>query len=214
MKNKMILGLAASSLVASAAMSDMYVGVEYGAASNKKNYKDTYYESIPSFGHYAEETYSGKVNDDYSDIKLKIGAGEDGSVKIQGTISFIDYDKIWFDDTNTEYVEFGLDLIKEFEVNPQFYPFIKGGMGIGSMDVEGYSESYILAISLNLGAGVSYKATKNISLLAGVDYIYRKFQDIERKRSGYYGTTYYTYQDTFETSESAFKPYIGVNFQF
>jgi len=39
MKNKILLGLAASSLVASAALADVYVGVEYGAASNTHEFE-------------------------------------------------------------------------------------------------------------------------------------------------------------------------------
>lgn len=195
MKNKIILGLAASSLVASVAMSDMYVGVEYGAASNTHEFEAT-----------GALSGSADHDNDYNDIKLKVGAGEDGGVKLQGRLSFISYDESIFDDTNKDYVEFGLDLIKEFEVNKQFYPFIKGGMGVGSMDVEGYTEDSILAVSFNLGAGLSFKATDNISLLAGVDYVYRKWQDIE-----------YTYgwsTVTVSTTDDALKPYIGVNFQF
>ena len=196
MKNKILLGLAASSLVASAALADVYVGVEYGVASNT-----------------TEKEYTGLVNrtydydNNYKDIKLKVGAGEDGGVKLQGTLSFISYDETSFDKTNKDYIEFGLDLIKEFEVNKQFYPFIKGGMGVGAMDVEGYTEDSILAVSFNLGAGLSFKATDNISLLAGVDYVYRKWQDVENK-FGWLGTV------TRSTADSGIKPYIGVNFQF
>lgn len=35
MKNKILLGLLASSVISATVMADMYVGVEYGAASNK-----------------------------------------------------------------------------------------------------------------------------------------------------------------------------------
>ena len=197
MKNKILLGLVSSSFVVSAAMADVYVGVEYGAASNT-------HEIEASAGAY---TATGDYDNDYSNIKLKIGAGEDGGVKLQGTLSFISYDESIFDETNKDYVEFGLDLIKEFEVNKQLYPFIKGGMGVGAMDVEGYTEDSILAVSFNLGAGLSFKATDNISLLAGVDYVYRKWQDIE---------VYYNYYTTVDVSvsDSGFKPYIGLNVQF
>lgn len=195
MKNKILLGLAASSLVASAALADVYVGVEYGAASNT-----------------TEREVTGSMNgtydydNNYKDIKLKVGAGEDGGIKVQAYLSFISYDEYIFDNSNKDYTEIGVELIKEFEVSSSLYPFIKGGMGVGVMDVEGYSEDSILAVSLNLGAGLSFKATDNISLLAGVDYVYRKWQDIEF-RDGWRTTTV-------SIADSGIKPYIGVNFQF
>jgi opacity protein-like surface antigen len=169
MKNKILLGLATSSLVASAALADVYVGVEYGAASN------TTEEEAELYGY----TANGEIDNNYKDIKLKVGAGEDGGIKVQAYLSFISYDEYIFDNSNKDYTEIGMELIKEFEVNKQFYPFIKGGMGVGVMDVEGYTEDSIAAVSLNLGAGLSFKATENIALIAGVDYMYRKWQDIE-----------------------------------
>ena len=193
--------------MASAALADVYVGVEYGAASNKTE---------TTFSTSSLE--SGKIDNDYSDVKLKVGLGEDGGVKFQATLSMIEFDKATFDDTNKEYVEVGFDLIKEFEVTPQFYPFIKGGMGVGAMDVEGYNESKMYAVSLNLGAGVSYKAVEHVYLVAGLDYVYRKYQDIEYTRTTYYSGSYFSYFSsstyTRETSDSGIKPYIGVNFQF
>lgn len=189
------MGLAASSLVASAAMADVYVGVEYGAASN------THEREVTGAGSGTSE-----YDKDYSDIKLKIGGGEDGGVKVQATLSFIEYDESIFDNTNKDYIEVGLDLIKEFEVNKNVYPFIKGGLGVGSMDVEGYSESSITGVSLNLGAGLSFKATDNFYLVGGVDYVYRKWQDIE------YTIGWSTV--TVSTTDSALKPYIGANFKF
>jgi opacity protein-like surface antigen len=195
MKNKILLGLAASSLVASAALADVYVGVEYGAASNTHEREVT-----------GAVSGTREYDNDYSDIKLKIGGGEDGGVKVQATLSFIEYDESIFDVTNKDYIEVGLDLIKEFEVNKNVYPFIKGGLGVGSMDVEGYSESSITGVSLNLGAGLSFKATDNFYLVGGVDYVYRKWQDIE------YTIGWSKY--TVSTSDSALKPYIGANFKF
>ncbi|MGD9655043.1 MAG: outer membrane protein [Sulfuricurvum sp.] len=195
MKNKILLGLAASSLVASAAMADVYVGVEYGAASNTEEWEWT-----------GASNGTREYDNDYRDIKLKIGGGEDGGVKVQATLSFIKFDDIVFDATNKDYIEVGVDLIKEFEVNKNVYPFIKGGLGVGSMDVEGYNQSSILAVSVNVGAGVSFKATDNFYFVGGIDYVYRDWQDIE------YTTGLST--TTVNMTNSALKPYIGANFKF
>lgn len=197
MRNKIILGLLASSLVASSVFADVFVGVEYGMTSST-----TEVEADVN-GYRA----SGEVDNDYKDIKLKVGAGEDGGIKVQAYLSFISYDEYIFDNSNKDYTEIGVELIKEFEVSSNLYPFIKGGVGVGAMEVDGYSEDNILAVSFNFGGGLAFKATENISLIAGVDYVYRKWQDVEYKYGSYALATV-------SVADDGLKPYIGVNFQF
>jgi len=183
----------AATLLASglmAADSGIYVGVEYGTAKNSTTF------DFSSVG-------SANVDNNYKDVKFKLGGGTDGGTKYQGTLSLISYDEAIFDDTNKDLMEFGFDMIKEFEVAPSVYPFLKIGIGAGTMDVVGYNEDSILGVSFNVGAGVSYKVVDHLYLLAGVDYIARKWQDIES----------YTY-GTVSTTDSAFKPYIGANYRF
>lgn len=175
-----------------AADSGLYMGVEYGKAGNKHE--------------VTVDSYSATIDNDYSDVKFKIGSGTDGGVKFQGTFSMISYKDSIFDSTNKDLKEFGFDIIKEFEVAPSVYPFLKIGMGIGTMDVEGYTEDSIMGVSFNVGAGVSYKVIDHLYLLAGVDYVGRKWQDVEYY--SYYGTT------TVSTTDSAFKPYVGANYRF
>jgi hypothetical protein len=132
-------------MISGVAMADMYVGVEYGAA------KSTTTMDAPLLG-----TIEGDNN--YKDLKFKVGSGTDGGVKFQGTLSLISYDEAVFDGVNKDLMEFGFDIIKEFEVTPSVYPFLKIGMGAGSMTVEGYAEDSIVAVSANIGAGVSYNS--------------------------------------------------------
>ncbi|MBU0721377.1 porin family protein [bacterium] len=188
MKNKILLGLLVGSLAMSSASADMYVGVEYGVASNTDKIES-------SSGGSAEQDNA------YSDLKLKIGGGEDGGIKAQISLSMITYDKTIFDYTNKDLAELGVDIIKEFEVTKDIYPFLKVGLGYGSMTVEGYAEDSIAEVSFNFGAGVSYKAMEHVYLIAGIDFIGRTWQDIQ---------AVYTYS----TTGSATKPYVGLNYQF
>lgn len=192
MKNKILLSLLTSCMISGVAMADMYVGVEYGAAKNKTTMDD------------GSSSFTG--DNDYSDVKLKIGTGDDGGIKGQMTLSFVSFDEAIFDNKNSDLVELGFDVIKEFEVTKEFYPFIKAGFGVGSMSVEGYSESSIREVSFNVGAGVSYKVVDHLYLIAGVDYVGRKWQDIEYQ-SGWSTVTV-------STTESGVKPYVGVNYRF
>lgn len=192
MKKKLLFGLVISSMISSVAIADMYVGIEYGFAKNETTIDDGGF------------SFSGDNN--YKDIKLKVGAGNDGEFKGQMTLSFVSFDEAVFDGENSNLIELGFDVIKEFEVTKEFYPFLKAGFGVGSMSVDGYEESNIYEMSFNVGAGISYKAVDHLYLIGGVDYVGRKWQDIEY-RSGWSTVTV-------STTESGFKPYIGVNYQF
>lgn len=198
MNKKIVTALVASSFVASGLLADFYVGVEYGHSSNKTDVKES----------GALNNESEKYTNKYSDIKLKVGRGTDGGFKTHMYLSSISYKHAIFDDSNKRLTEFGVEVIKEFEVTKEVYPFVKGGLGVGTMSVDGMSDSSILSYSLSVGGGVAYKVTENISLLAGVDYVYRKWQDIEYKTSG--GTIVHTVK----TTDTGVKPYVGVNFQF
>jgi opacity protein-like surface antigen len=194
MKNKILLSLLVSGMLSSAAVAgDIYLGVEYGMGSNETE-------------HEVNGVSASTYDNNYDDIKLKFGAGEDGGFKGQVTLSFISFDETVFDNTNSDLIEIGFDVIKEFEVTNSFYPFLKAGVGYGFMDVEGYTEDSIYEISFNVGAGVSYKAVDNLYLVGGIDYIGRKWQDIEYY--SWFGTT------TVSTTDSGFKPYIGLNYKF
>lgn len=192
MKKIVLATLLTSGLMA--ADSGLYVGVEYGAAKNNTTQD------------WNSGSYEGDNN--YKDIKLKVGGGTDGEVKFQATLSFITFDEYVFSNKSKDTIEFGVDIIKEFEVEPSFYPFLKIGLGTGSMDVDPaiYSEDSIIGVSFNFGAGVSYKVIDHLYLLAGVDYVGRKWQDIE------YSSGFST--GTVSTTDSAFKPYVGANYSF
>lgn len=168
------------------------VCIEYGIGSNETEMDNG--------------SASVKIDNDCNDLKFKLGAGEDGGFKGQVTLSFISFDEAVFDGENSDLIEIGFDVIKEFEITKSFYPFLKAGVGFGSMDVEGYEDSSIYEVSFNVGAGVSFKATDNFYLIGGVDYVGRKWQDIEV--AGYYVPS------TITTTESGFKPYVGLNYKF
>lgn len=196
MKKIVLAAMITSGLMA--ADSGSYIGVEYGAANNTVNRSGALVSSV-------------SVENNYKDIKVKVGGGTDGGWKSQGTMSLISYDKAIFDATNKDLMEFGFDIIKEFEVTSSVYPFIKAGFGAGSMSVEGYTKDSIVAVSFNVGAGISYKVVDHLYLLAGVDYVGRKWQDVEQQ---YYVSRYIQGTTTVKTSDSAIKPYIGMNYRF
>ncbi|OCL97171.1 outer membrane beta-barrel protein [Arcobacter porcinus] len=202
MKKLITGGALASALLVSSASADSkwYAGIEVGSASNT-----------------TELDKNGSKTDtdnNYKDFKFVIGKGTGNDWYTQLYLSSITYDKKpWFSDDDKA-TEIGLEVMKQFKVHEKVYPFIKFGVGFTSMDTDpnqNFSESSILAVSATIGAGVDFKATENISILAGLDYNRKSWQDVEvRYNSG----TWLSKTETWKTSDSATRFYFGANYRF
>jgi len=173
------------------AFAGTYIGVDYGKVSNEDEIE-------------VNNATAATLDNEYSDFSIKFGSGNDGDWKTQVRLSMIAFDKALFDASNKELTEIGVDVIKEFEVANNLYPFIKFGFGFGWMDVDGYLDDSIKEFSFNAGAGVSYKVMEHLDVLAGVDYVGRSWQDVE-----YIGTGL-----TASVAGSGMKAYVGMNYSF
>ncbi len=143
-------------------------------------------------------------DNDYTNISFIVGTGEDGGFKIQGRLNIVQLDLPIYDDTHDTLVEIGIDGIKEWEVSPTLYPYVKAGLAAGSIgtDETYYSESTAMEFSLNAGFGLSFKVNDNVDILGGIDYVYRKYQDVD------VGLL------TISTTGTSFEPYIGMRYSF
>ncbi len=157
----------------------------------------------------SDNTFTNKLGavsvdvDDNSDgYKLKFGAELDEGWRVQVYYQRERYDQPVYDNTNDVLNEIGADVIKGFEVTPEFNPFVQAGMGLGWMDVKGYSHTTANTLSLKLGAGMMYKFTPVIEGIAGVDLQYRDWEDVE------------TFLGRIELSETSTRLYIGMNIHF
>lgn len=201
MKNKFLqVAVASSFLMATSAFADIYIGADYGQVGNTDKY-----------------TWDGtsstamQQNNKYNETTAKIGFGTDGNWKMQFKYSQIAYElpivhhtlSGSYVKTDTKLSEFGLDFIREFEVAKNTYPFLKFGVGYGKIDVAGMQDSTLGEVSMNAGLGISYKVINHVYIDAGVDYVYRRWNDIKTS-AGY----------TLQTTGSGAKVYGGVNFGF
>ncbi len=170
--------------------SDLYVGLDIVGSSN------TFTRKVGNV--------SVDADNDSSGFKLKFGTVQNEGWRVQGYYLHETYDKPVFllDNESDVLNEFGLDIIKGFEVTPKFSPFIQAGLGFGSMKVQGYDRSSANEVSFKLGAGLMYKVTPAFELLAGIDFQGRSWSDI------IVGPV------TLETSESSSKLYLGANLHF
>ena len=169
--------------------SGIYVGVDLGSANNTDK--------------MSVEGATSRNDNQYNEIKVKVGFEADEATKVQLTFSKIEYDeKVFPNSTGTTLYEGGIDLIKEFEVTSSLYPFIKIGIGYGKMDSKHAVMDNVKEISSNIGAGILYKLIGGVSAEVGCDYVYRRWDNVSD------GTL------TYETRGSAIKPYVGLNYEF
>jgi hypothetical protein len=71
---------------------------------------------------------------------------------------------------------------------------------------EYFDQSSIFTLGLKAGVGLSYIVADHFQFLAGIDYIYRKWQDVE--------VISYYQSATISQTDSGTKMYIGFNFWF
>ena len=193
MKNTVLGMLLGAALVTTSALAEdkqFYVGLDAFTSNNTIDLKNT------------TTGASADVDDDSDGFKLKFGANLDDGWRVQGYYQHETYDLPIYDNTNDELNEIGVDVIKGFEVTPEFSPFIQAGLGYGWMDIEGYTDSTANSVSLKFGGGVMYKITPMFEAVAGIDFQYRNWEDAV------------ILSQTIEIDETSTKFYIGANIHF
>jgi len=175
----------ASLVLAGSLFAETYIGVDFGYGSNDTDKAGT--------------TYSNN----YTDLALILGTGENGGIKVQGRINFVSYDKQVFVDGDSA-LEVGVDIIKEFAAGSSLYPYLKAGVGGDYMSVNEniYDQPIVLGFEFNAGVGVNVMATEDLGIIIGIDYKYRKWQDVDYRIT------------TVSTSDSGLEPYFGLRYNF
>ena len=170
--------------------SDLYAGVDLFGSRNHFDYDYL--------------GYTQKTDIDSSGAKLKFGALLVHDLRLQGYVLTERFDEPPFDYTNDRLTEIGLDLIKEFVISPQVSPFIQGGIGYGSMDLDRryYDKDSVDELSLKVGLGILFRVTSYMELLAGLDFQWRNWDNV------YYNNA------KLETTDGSQRFYVGINFLF
>jgi opacity protein-like surface antigen len=190
-KSAALIAAALSALsVDSMAASDFYVGLDVFGSHNRFDYD---YAGI-----------SEKIDTDSEGAKLKFGALLVHDLRFQGYLLTEKFNEPPFDYTHDRLSEVGLDLIKEFVISPGFSPFIQGGVGYGSMDLDRYyyNKDTIEEVSFKLGFGAIFRVAQHVELMAGLDFQWRQWGDV--RYNGY----------TLKTDDTSQRYYGGINFLF
>lgn len=210
------VALAGALFVANANAADdtrWYAGVEVGSGSTKVEQTNSYSGSVDSYYINDREIYNNSESYSHSDFKLNVGKGTGNLWFVQGYYISANFNKVLFE--NKKMTEFGVEFMKQFAVSEQLYPFIKIGIGLASTDTpEGYSESSIKATSFTLGAGVDFKANENVSIMVGLDFNGKSWQDIEYEYAGNYDGVALYGTETVEVTSATTRFYVGANYRF
>lgn len=74
-----------------------------------------------------------------------------------------------------------------------------------------YTEDSISSFAVAIGVGVDYKLLDQLSIIGGIDFGYRKWQDVELT---YCYSGWYCWTETVEISATYQKMYVGANYRF
>jgi len=189
MKIKLIIPLTLTlQLLATSLIASSYVGFDVGRSKTTIN-----------GGVTASQRETSSV------FGLKYIYGKDGSSKYQVRLSYNHYFDPIFDEHNQDLYDLGFDYIHEFDAQHDIYPYVKIGMGLGTMSIDNASRSHINALSFNAGFGVSFRLPKHFYLVTGFEYVGRSWQDIDYVTATEKSLTTYSY---------GLGLYVGVNYGF
>ena len=186
---KILLSLSALALLGTAANAELLVGVEYSASSSM-----TLTNEYSASGNTYDHDFS------YQPIMFKVGLGEPGEK----------YMYLYYQSTEKDYTEggaaanplneIGYDYVGQFDVGVKnLSPFWQFGAAYGWEDGVYADADSRASIALKIGAGASYYVLPQVELVAGANYQYRIYQDVD-------------YISTVQSSnDSGVNIFIGVN---
>jgi len=151
---------------------------------------------------------SRDFDNDGSGLKFKLGYKNENNLRFQVYVQNENYDTSAFSEGGSDgnLLEFGLDVIKAHKFSNGISPFVEVGAGYGLMSIDGFLDDYISEISLKVGVGVMYNITPTLEAIVGVDYQYRKWDDIEIIDG--------LSDETLTTKENTSRIYFGANLHF
>ncbi len=133
---------------------------------------------------------------------LKIGYGDIKKYAITFTVSYSEYSQNLFSLNDGSKMNLDIDLIKSFDLNSSFIPFVSMGMGVGHMTVERELENYVEGGSFQVGTGLYYQIAPYMDLELNIQYKWAHWTSLD-----FISTKP-------ETSSTSLLGTLGVNFRF
>ena len=167
-------------------------------------------------GGYSSENFSKPYNKSTSSpmAKLQIGYGDLKGYSVQfGFIYDTNSDSVFADAGSKDKEKYSVDveLIKAFDFDIGFYPFLKAGFGAGYFDTQitytnadgTFTKNKLDFSSYNAGAGFYYPISEHFILELGATYKYISYERWDKSSTG-----------PSAVDTNAVNTYAGINYRF
>ena len=139
----------------------------------------------------------------YQGGKFKIGYGDRNAYAIEVGLSYGEYDKNIFSDDDGAQIFVDIDIIKAFDFDIGFYPFIKFGFGAGNLKIDRILDSSVASGSFQAGGGFFLPLFgSDFELEASAVYRWKHFEGID------------LVGDPADIESTVLEPYIGLGYRF
>ncbi|MDW6092357.1 outer membrane beta-barrel protein [Vibrio rhizosphaerae] len=144
-----------------------------------------------------------ETDDNSSSVGLNLGILQGQAGKWFFSYQHESFDKPIYDATSDTLNYFSLGYQRNFFVNNPLSPYIKGSLGYGNIDVNGYDRSSATITGFRIGGGISYPMRPDLFLLVGIDYQYRSWDSLYLGRG-----------NVLDISDTAFIGNVGIEYHF
>ena len=145
---------------------------------------------------------SRSIDAKYISGLVKAGYGDLKSYAIEIVLGYGDYDANIYSPSDDTYIYFDISIIKSFDFDIGFYPFVKAGFGANTFSVEREMKNWVTGGSLFFGGGFYLPIAYGIEAEFNVIYRNKNWQELDMIGA------------KIESSSYIVEPYFGINYRF
>jgi hypothetical protein len=145
---------------------------------------------------------SREMDTKYISGLVKAGYGDLKSYAIEVVLGYGEYDANIYSPNDDTYIYFDISIIKSFDFDIGFYPFIKAGFGANTFSVERETKNWLTGGSLIFGGGIYVPIVHGIEVEFNVIYRDKSWQEIDMVGAKTKSSSYIV------------EPYFGINYRF
>lgn len=135
-------------------------------------------------------------------VKAKAGYGNPGGYGVEVCLSYFEYDRNVFSDNDGTNLYFDVNIIKGYDFDIGFYPYLKVGIGAGYLSVDRSTDSTLGNGSFQGGGGFLVPLGKGVDVELELLYRHKNWERVD------------LITEQVDVSSSVLEPYLGLNYRF
>ena len=135
-------------------------------------------------------------------VKAKIGYGNPAGYGVEVCMSYFEYDQNVFSDNDGTNLYFDVNIIKAYDFDIGFYPYLKAGIGAGYLSVGRSTDSALGNGSFQGGGGLYIPLGKGVDIEIELLYRHKNWEQVD------------LISEQVDVSSSVLEPYMGLNYRF